>query len=311
MHTVSISFCSGTAHHITEDPVKEEILRDISDRMRVRTMMREAKVYRPGSGQDTRGTYVTHLQSRGNPYLLFLTRLGFAETSLYVDRKVRPGHTLPRVIVDHVMFSPDLYDGTVLSGEMVRTDDGEWRFLAEDLLAVRGRPLGRACYRDRYAALVRVVESCRADDASTHRIVVKRVFPADDDGFDAMQRHAREVPYGCTGCVYRSLVPGRSNWFVKAEGGRPPPRPDAGGDSLDPGKAKTKTMTVRGTAVPDVYDVTDADTGAKAGILGVQGMGVSRELAESVRESAGAPVRWRCRWSDDFSKWVARPGGRV
>lgn len=307
MHTVPISFCAGTAHHITDDTVKEELLRDISDRMRVRTMMREAKVFRPGAGQDTKGTYVTHLQSRGNPYILFLTRIGYVETSLYVDRKVRPGHALPRVIADHVMFAPDLYDGTVLSGEMVRSDDGEWRFLAEDLLAVRGRPLGRAGYRDRYAALLQVVASCRADDASTHRIAVKRVFSADDDGFDAMQRHADAAPYGYTGCVYRSLVPGRSNWFVRAEG-RPraaaPPPPSGGADDK-------KIMCIRATVVPDVYEVTDAASGAAAGMLGVQGMDISRELAESAGKAVGAPVRWRCRWSDDFSKWVALPGGRA
>lgn len=303
MHTVPISFCAGTAHHITDDSVKEELLRDISDRMRVRTMMREAKVFRPGAGQDTKGTYVTHLQSRGNPYVLFLTRVGFVEMSLYVDRKVRPGHTLPRVIVDHVMFSPDLYDGTVLSGEMVRTNDGEWRFLAEDLLAVRGKPLGRACYRDRYAALLQVVGSCRTDDASTHRIAVKRVFSSDDDGFDAMQRHAEQVPYGYTGCIYRSLVPGRSNWFVRAEGRT---------QQQEQHNDNKKIMSIRATVTPDVYEVTDAESGASAGILGVQGMDISRELAESVGKSAvGTPVRWRCRWSEDFSKWVALPGGRA
>ena len=307
MHTVPISFCAGTAHHITDDSVKEELLRDISDRMRVRTMMREAKVYRPDAGQDTAGSYVTHLQSRGNPYVLFLTRVGFVETSLYVDRKVRPGHTLPRVIVDHVMFAPDLYDGTVLSGEMIRTDDGEWRFLAEDLLAVRGRPLGRARYKDRYAALLQVVSSAEPDAASTHRIVVKRVFPSSDRGFDEMQEHARTVPYGCTGCVYRSVVPGGRNWFVRGEakeakgGGR-------GDRDKSTGDPEKRVMTVKSTVVPDVYEVYD-ERGAARGALGVQGMALSLELHASFGGEAGRSVRWACRWSEGFGKWMAVPGG--
>ena len=301
MHTVPISFCSGVAHHITDDSVKEELLRDISDRMRVRTMMREAKVYRPGAGQDTAGTYVTHLQSRGNPYVLFLTRIGFVETSLYVDRKVRPGHTLPRVIVDHVMFGPDLYDGTVISGEMVRTHDGEWRFLAEDLLAVRGRPLGRVGYRDRYAALLQAVASSETDAASTHRIVVKKVFPAGDGGFDEMQKHAMAVPYGHTGCVYRSLVPGKSNWFVRCEG-KAAPAPDR--------KSERRAMTVRSTVVPDAYEVLD-ESGSKQGFLGVQGIDLSLELSKAFGSEAGTAMRWECKWSDDFEKWLPIPGGRL
>jgi hypothetical protein len=287
------------AHHITDDGVKEELLRDISDRMRVRTMMREAKVYRPGAGQDTSGSYVTHLQSKGNPYILFLTRIGFVETSVYVDRKVRPGHALPRVIVDHVMFGSDLYDGTVLSGEMIRTHDGEWRFLVEDLLAVRGKPLGRVCYRDRYAALLQVVASSAPDGASTHRVVVKRVFPSDDRGFDDMQRHAAAVPYGYTGCVYRSLVPGRGNWFVRGSG---KPIPD-GEQARD-----RDIMALRSTVTPDVYEVYDV-SGNKRGVLGVQGMEISLELSEAFGGQSGATIRWMCKWSEDFQKWQALPGG--
>lgn len=299
MHTVPISFCAGTAHHITDDSVKEELLRDISDRMRVRTMMREAKVFRPGAGQDTAGSYVTHLQSRGNPYVLFLTRIGFAETSLYVDRKVRPGHTLPRVIVDHIMFSQDLYDGTILSGEMVRTVDGDWRFLAEDLLAVRGKPLGRVCYRDRYAALLQVVASSETDAASTHKIAVKKVFSANDNGFDEMQKHAASVPYGCTGCIYRSLVPGKSNWFVK------------GLESTLTDQEQVsdrKLMTIKSTVTPDVYEVYD-ESGDKKGVLGVQGIDLSLELSKAFGSGAGTSIKWKCKWSEDFEKWVAIQGG--
>lgn len=292
MHTIPISFCSGIAFHITDDLAKEEILRDVSDRMRIRTMIRDAKYYTPDSGFDTTGAYVVHLQSRGNPYLLFLTRLGFCETAMYVDRKVRKGYRLPRIIVDHVMFEPDLFAGTVISGEMVCTADAEWRFLAEDLLAIRGRPIGRAPFRDRYSALVQVVASHRCDDASTHKILVKKMFEASADGMARMRQHAESVPYPCTGHVFRSLIPGKSNWFV-----REPAQP-----------ATIKTMRLRATVTPDVYDVVDPSTGKPCGNLGVPGIEVSRELSSRVCES-GAVRKWTCRWSPVFNKWMAIADG--
>lgn len=294
-----ISFCAGISHHITDDGVKEEILRDVSDRLKVRTMMREAKVFRPGAGQDTSGCYVAHLQSSGNPYVLFLTRLGFTESSMYIDRKVRPGHALPRIIVDHVRFPRDLYDGTAISGEMVRTAHGEWRFLAEDLLAVRGKPLGRVPYRDRYAALLQVVGGCGQLESDTHGISVKRAFPADDAGLQELRAHAADVPYGTSGVVYRSLVPGRSNWFVRGAAATTPAAK----------KADTRLVTVRSTVTPDVYQAVDGD-GRDAGILCVQGMDMSRELAAALGGgAAGSEARWLCRWSDAFAKWVPLPGG--
>jgi hypothetical protein len=302
MHTVAISFCAGTAHHITDDAVKEELLRDISDRMRVRTMMREAKVYRPGAEQDTSGTYVACLQSRGNPYLLFLTRVGFCETAMYVDRKVRPGHSLPRIIIDHITFDRGLFDGTVISGEMVRSERGEWRFLAEDLLALRGKPISKnTTFRSRYSALLQIVaDSYLSDEASTHRIVVKRLFSVDADGMEGLTAHAEESPYGCTGYVMKSLVPGKSNWFVRSEAAA----------SVPAAVAEMRLLQIAATVTPDVYEAYDKDSGKSLGVVCVQGLVVSRELSEAAG-TGGRRVLWACSWNDEFGKWMAVAGGLV
>ena len=299
MRCVSISFCAGTAHHVADDSAKEEILRDISDRLRVRTMRREARVYRPGAGQDTSGSYVACLQSRGNPYLLLLTRVGFCDTAMYVDRKVRPGHSLPRIIVDHVMFDHDLFDGTVVSGEMVRSLSGEWRFLAEDLLALRGKPLPKSAdFRSRYASLVEVLRTAyRFDDASTHRVLAKRYFPADEGGMEALRAHAESSPYGRTGYVLKSLSPSGSNWFVRWDGPGKPLLPfDA------------KALSIAPTAAPDVFEAYDPKSGAPIGLVCVQSLEVSRELAEAM-SVAGERALWDCSWNDEFGKWMALPGG--
>ena len=296
MHTIPISFCSGIAHHIADDIAKEDILRDVSDRLRVRTMVRDAKVYVPDQGLDTSGSYVVHLQSRGNPYLLFLNRVGFCETAMYIDRKVRTGYNLPRIIIDHVMFEPDIFSGTVISGEMVRTNDDEWIFLAEDLLAIKGTPIGRVPLRDRYAALLQVAASNRADGASTHRIVVKKMFEADCEGLAGLQSHAAAVPYACTGYVFRSLVPGKRNWFVRSE----KPKPIS--------SSVTKAMKIRSSVTPDAYGVIDPESGKDCGVLGVPGAVVSRELRETL-SSSGATKTWMCRWSPEFEKWIALEGG--
>jgi hypothetical protein len=304
MHTIPISFCGGLAFHIADDLAKEDILRDVSDRLRVRTMIRDAKVYSPETGSlDTVGSYVVHLQSRGNPYLLFLNRVGFCETAMYVDRKVRPGYSLPRIIVDRVMFDPELFSETVVSGEMVRSADGEWRFLAEDVLAIKGTPVGRIPFRDRYAALLQIVSSHRTDDASTHKIVVKKMFEADCEGLAALQKHAASVPYAYTGYVFRSLIPGKRNWFVRLAA-------STTSTGTSGAEKSVKTMKIRSSVTPDVYDVADPASGRPCGVLGVSGLDVSKELSSAFADSIGRASRsWKCRWSCEFGKWMAVAGG--
>ncbi|AUF82311.1 mRNA capping enzyme catalytic domain-containing protein [Tetraselmis virus 1] len=298
-----ISFCSGIAHHITDDVIKEELLRDISDRMRVKTMMREAKVYREGSDQDTAGCYVGCLQSRGNPYLLFLTRIGFQETAMYVDRKVRTGHTLPRVIVDHIMFDQSLFDGTIITGEMVRSNDGEWRFLAEDMLAVRGKPISKMPFRLRYSALIEVVnKNYTCDESSTHGIIVKKFFPINTEGLEHMQEHYNEVPYKCTGYILRSLIPGKSSWFVKAFTNDYANKPSyvENSDTL-------KILNIRSTVSPDVYEAWEGNT--DRGVVAVQSLEVSKELSLALGNSE-KQIGWKCKWNPEFCKWVVMPGGK-
>lgn len=277
--------------------MKEDVLKDLSDRLRVRTMMRDVRVFRPDAGLDTAGKYVMQLQSRGNPYMLFLTKIGYVESTLYVDRKVKQGHALPRIIVDHVMFDEDLYDGTVISGEMIRSNNGIWKFLADDLLAVRGQPLYKFGYRDRYAALIRIIESSyRKDDGATHTIVAKKSFPAHSEGIELLHEHIDNVTYDYNGVVYKSLVTGKPNWFVKNGTGKTQVRNN------------TTVLNIIPTVTPDVYEVKDAD-GNDRGILGVPGLDVSQELATKI---CGKPsAQWRCTWNKSFEKWVPVLGGNV
>lgn len=293
--SVPISFGSGTAFHVSDDTTKQDILRDISDRMKVKTMKREARVFRPGTGQDTRGSYVVHMQTGGNPYVLFLTTIGYTEVSLYVDRKVRAGYIMPRIICDRVAFPRIAYAGTVLTGEMVRTSLGEWVFLAEDLLAYRGQPMSRSPLRERYALLISVVGSAVFDEASTHRIVVKRAFPADDEGILRAREFAASRPYSVTGVIYRSLVSGSPSWFVRG-------RPRAA-------SAASRVMMISRTVTPDVYDVSDGD-GVRQGRLDVPDIWTSRRLAAVFdgRLSSDS-VSLPCVWGTGRNKWRAVAGG--
>ena len=130
------------------------------------------------------------------------------------------------------------------------------------------------------------------------------LFPADAEGLARMARHAETLPYDLGGYVLRSLVPGRTNWFVRCaptcSAGLPATEPPTG----LPG-TEDRLLRLRATVVPDAYE---SDGGQP---VCVPGMELSVEMQRAFAEAgAGATLAWRCSLSAEFGKWVPLAGGR-
>lgn len=212
------------------------------------------------SHSDTRsrgaaGDCVMHVRTCGAPYFLFLTTVGITPVCAYVARRPPPsssaGGRRPRVYLDPQIFSDErLFDGTVLTGEMVRCDapspsgpgegavhDDRWVFLADDCLAARGGQLSSMPLRERCTAMENVINLVvdQGDGWCSHVIRSKQMHRIDADGArrvaSAMMntRGRRAAPFKCIGVFARSLGRTRKDLlFAETErqecaGSRTPP----------------------------------------------------------------------------------------
>lgn len=133
MQTQNISFCDNIGLNIKSNDVKQNILDDLDE---IKIIEKHHETFDKNK-HDRRLTKVPHLlavRSNGNPYYMFFTRINFTNTVVMIDKKIQMGYAYPRMIITRLMFHDDnLFDNTLLEGEMIKDNDSNWLYLISDI----------------------------------------------------------------------------------------------------------------------------------------------------------------------------------
>jgi hypothetical protein len=136
MQTQYISFCNGNALNIKSNAVKSKILDTLATDFDIRIIDKHHEIFceRKHIHRVTKVPHVVSIRSNGNPYYMFLTRIDFINTIIMIDKKVQMGYTLPRMIIIRLRVHDDnLFENTLLEGEMIHDKNNKWLFLISDL----------------------------------------------------------------------------------------------------------------------------------------------------------------------------------
>lgn len=269
-------------------------------------------------------------------HVLFLTRLEFVNTCVLVRLAGTAGHSAGHSIV-HLGFADELFDGTVLYGDIVCLD-GKWTFAVEDVLSVAGNAIVEDPAMDLHArtALARRLldESFVPDSqADPFRMDVKRFEPVQsfaqsDLGHELAQfgwlsiKHSGGLRQACR----RQHV-----WRVPSDGHRQPreravvtlkprlqtrPHLTAGakGRSFDgrlvattPADPVRRLLYLQSCEHPDVYDLYESASPADATALGhaaVQTLQKSKWMRGLFKGGSSKRLAMRCDYDVTLRKWV-------
>ncbi len=140
IHSGIISFCDRVRYNIKSSETKDVILNDMERKYNIRILQRHwFKLDETTSHQLQKAPHWACLRSNGNPYYMFFTRFDDVNIIYFIDKKVQPGYEKPRIILGRGLFSDDLFNDTILDGEMVRrTDTPGWIFLVNDVISYCG-----------------------------------------------------------------------------------------------------------------------------------------------------------------------------
>lgn len=141
VHTGIISFCDRVRYNIKSSETKDVILGMLERKYHIRILQRHwYRLDETTAPQLKKAPHWACLRSNGNPYFMVFTRFDDTNIIYFIDKKVQPGYEKPRIILGRGMFHDDLFQDTILDGEMVRrTDEPGWVFLINDVIAYCGR----------------------------------------------------------------------------------------------------------------------------------------------------------------------------
>lgn len=143
MQTAYISFCDKQALNIKSPDIKRTIL-DRLESHGIKIIDKHHETYSDKHmNRIERIPHLLAIKSNGNPYYLFMTRINFVNTVLFIDKKVQMGYALPRMIISRLAIRDEaLFNGTLFEGEMIKNNTGSWLFLLSDLLVLNNKYLG-------------------------------------------------------------------------------------------------------------------------------------------------------------------------
>eukprot|EP00877_Chromochloris_zofingiensis_P001656 jgi/Chrzof1/11491/UNPLg00423.t1 len=208
MHVSDISFCDKTAYNIKDDATMKQLMSVLKEQLSLDVLQNRDSYdkYGPHCIESLSShAHLACLKSCGNAYLFFLTRLKFTNCCLIIDRKLSRGHFYPRILVTHFSFSDALFDNTVLEGEMVCTNTGQWVFLLGDIPVYKNQILSDTNLLKRIGLMHGLLDQeYHPDSSDVCHFQVKR-YAAYPDLKELVCGVCNALPYSCTALVLRPL----------------------------------------------------------------------------------------------------------
>lgn len=207
MHAGEISFCDGVAYNIKSEDVKQHILKRLERKYGLRIIHKHYDKFDESVlDRLVSNPHLVCVRSNGNPYFLCFTRWNDTQCCLFIDKKVQHGYSLPRIIIVHMNIADELFEDTIIDGEMVKTQDGQWCFLCNDIVVHRGNHLINMNLSKRINMMYDMWD--KSYDVQPHDlflVAVKHYFRYGDDMYANIMDHINALPYTCRGLYFRPI----------------------------------------------------------------------------------------------------------
>lgn len=206
MHVGTISFCDRIGYNIKCDLVKKEFLTEI-EKFGIKIIQKHyAKLTLDSMQILNTNPHLICTKTNGNPYFLYMTRKNDVNQCIFIDKKVQQGYFYPRMIMIKAWFDDDLFNGTLIDGEMVKDKSNKWIFISNDLIVSNNVLMTNANLLKRIQMLIDIFENKYLHDpwVAYCRFEVKRYFHYDELDH-VMNTFIPSIPYSTRGLIFKSL----------------------------------------------------------------------------------------------------------
>ena len=150
MDLTEIKFCNKIGYNITNNRQKSDLIEYIYNKYNLNINRSFFKFYSDKYLKNLKNNeYIINLFTQGTEYWLFLTTINNEQYSIFIDKNIQKGHLFPKIIIAPFRFHPNLYNDTLFNGELVRSYNGNWDFLIDDIYIYQGKKILNKRYLDR------------------------------------------------------------------------------------------------------------------------------------------------------------------
>jgi hypothetical protein len=140
--TMDLSFCGEVAQNVVNKEAKEFVLNQLKNKYNISINDNRAFILNEKSVYFLEKTqHIMSIKSSGTNYLLYFTKINNVNYCFFIDRKIAPGYTIPRIISTKFQFSESIFNDTLLDGELVKNSENRWMFLITDMLVFEGQKI--------------------------------------------------------------------------------------------------------------------------------------------------------------------------
>ena len=215
MEIAPINFCNKIAFNLRKETYKNKILKELFDRYKIVVTENSCSIYdkrysRVIVNQFNNPFHILSTNTKGNRYYLYFRRDEFDKNMcLFIDRKICRGYTQPRVIYTNFKMDNDIFDGTLIHGELVKVNEDNWFFVLNDIVSYCGKSLKHTKKLDRIHYMYKFLQKQYSSDdiLDVCKFQVKKFFTYRQ--LDEFMDYVKTLPYQVNGILFNSLNPSK------------------------------------------------------------------------------------------------------
>lgn len=140
------------------------------------------------------------LSSYGKKFLLFLTTYQEKKKSIFINKK-------NEVMMDtSFKFLGDLYQGTLLDGELVKNDENKWIYIINDVPYYKGENMITKSFEERQRVIVHILDHERmVSDGTDTTYISKKIYFEYKNLQDMCKRFRESLNYKTSGVWFRNI----------------------------------------------------------------------------------------------------------
>lgn len=341
MHTGIISFCDRIAFNIKCSDAKDFILNELENKYNIKILQKHW--FRLDDNQFKYVINIPHLaclRSNGNPYYVYFTKYEDVSQIMFIDKKVQPGYQKPRIILGKGQFNDDIFDNTLIEGEMVKDQNEQWIFLINDVIVYKGTYLIKLPLQERLVyANDMICNNYKSDvwmDVCTYQ--VKKYFECTQPAIEEMILLSRDLPYTNRGIYftpcnmkYKPKLINFNDELIKNVYRKVKDNPEFRDKNNNTDvnnehnlsqsntlinnlpvnqqvsyEENEKMLWLRKTEQPDIYDIYEQENAQKSiGIVSVPTLKLSKMLRNIFKSlNVATSVPFKCKYENNFNKWI-------